>query len=78
VVEKFRQIASQGCNRQIVNWSEFTLSMASEIGMEDVQHSRLNTQAFRNQKAAGLSNVTADAVLKDHWFRCILCSWIPL
>jgi hypothetical protein len=69
VVEKRREIASQGCNGEVFYRSKVTLSVAAEIGMNDVQGSGRKAGTLWKQEAARLPNVPADAVLKDHRVR---------
>ena len=66
VVEKGREIESQCCNGEIFSAPELTLSVTSKIGVENVQPSSRNASTLRNQEAARLPKISADAVLKDH------------
>ena len=66
MVEKRREIESQCCNGKVFGGPEFTLSVTSKIGVENVQRSSRNASTLRNQEAARLPKISADAVLKDH------------
>lgn len=66
MVEKRREIESQCCNGEIFSAPELTLSVTSKIGVENVQRSSRNASTLRNQEAARLPKISADAVLKDH------------
>ena len=65
MVEKSGKIEGQRSDREIFRGAQFTLSVASEIGVNDAQLFGRDRGALRSQKPARLSNVAAYAVLED-------------
>jgi hypothetical protein len=53
VVEKGREVAPQRCDRELLHGTELTLSVAAEVGMQNLQGSGRQTSTLRSEQAAG-------------------------